>query len=76
LLASASAKSSDNDVGVLATGVCPKAEHAVASTSVVVNKGTTFIRKLQSQMQFKAFAKKHADTRANSAKVECESGAN
>jgi hypothetical protein len=43
-------------VGGLVTGVCPKAENAVASTSVAVNKETTFIRKLQSQMQFKAFA--------------------
>jgi hypothetical protein len=43
-------------VGVLTTGVCPKTENAVTSTSVAV-KETTFIRKLQSQMQFKAFAK-------------------
>jgi hypothetical protein len=42
--------------GGLATGACPKAENAVASTSVAVNKETTFIGKLQSQMQFKAFA--------------------
>jgi hypothetical protein len=46
----------------------------VASTSVAVNKETTFIRKLQSQMQFKTFAETHADGRARSAKVECESG--
>jgi hypothetical protein len=58
-------------VGRLAAGVCPKAEHAMAGTSVPVNKETTFIRKLQSQMQFKAFAK-HAYKRVRSAKVECE----
>jgi hypothetical protein len=42
---------------VLATGVCPKAENVVASTSVAV-KETMLIRELQSQMQFKAFAGK------------------
>ena len=42
-------------MGVLAAGVCPKAENAVASTSAAV-KETMLIRKLQSQMQFKAFA--------------------
>jgi hypothetical protein len=61
-------------VGGLATGVCPKAENAVASASVAV-KETTFIRKLQSQVQFKTFAEIHADRRARSAKVECERGA-
>jgi hypothetical protein len=61
-------------VGVLTTGVCPKAENAVASTSVAVNKETTFIWKLQSQMQFKAFAKTRRQACALD-KVECERGA-
>jgi hypothetical protein len=43
-------------VGGLADGVCPKADDAVASTSVAVNKETTFIRKLRSQMQSNVFA--------------------
>ena len=42
---------------MLSSGVCPKAEKVVVSTTVAVNKETTFIRKLHSQMQFKAFAK-------------------
>jgi hypothetical protein len=58
LLASASAKSWDKGVGVAVPGVCAKAENAAASANVMVaNKETTFIRELQSQVQFKAFAK-------------------
>jgi hypothetical protein len=56
LFASASAKSWDKGVGVLATGICPKAENAVASMSAAVNNETTFIQKLQSKTQFKTFA--------------------
>jgi len=41
---------------------------------VAVAEKTTFIPKLQSQMQFKTSAKS-TQTRARSAKVECESGA-
>jgi hypothetical protein len=75
LLASASAKSWDKGVGVLVPDVCAKAENAVANTNIVVAiKETTFIRKLQSQMQFETSPRKRRHACALG-KVECEIGA-
>jgi hypothetical protein len=55
-LASASARSWDRGVGLLAIGSCPWAESVAASTNAAVKKETTLIRKLHSQMQFKTMA--------------------
>jgi hypothetical protein len=75
LFAPASAKSWDKGMGVLTTGVCPKAEKAVASTNAAVNKETTFIESSNLKCSSK-HSPKHADKRVRSAKVECERGAN